>query len=312
MYPEEHNGKGERKSKRVKREGKSKRVKKERDKEMKKILILIAWITSSVMMAQQKELCIVHTSDTHSCVEPLSPNNPNVEEADKGGYLRRAALLDRLREEHKDLLLLDCGDFSQGSVYYNLYKGEVEVKLMNEMGYDACTIGNHEFDNGLENMAKLFRLAKFPVVCCNYDFTGTPVEGLVKPYIVKECAGVRVGILGVSPKMDGLVAAANIGNTRYIDPAEAAQPVIDRLRGEEHCDVVICLSHLGKGTDPEMDPTFISRTRGIDVLLGGHTHTYQEVPDFIKDAEGIDVALDHQGKNGRFVGVMTLRVEGRE
>ncbi len=276
---------------------------------MKKILILIAWITSSVMMAQQQEICIIHTSDTHSCVEPISVNNPNVDEADKGGYLRRAALLDRLRKENKQVLLLDCGDFSQGSVYYNLFKGEVEVSLMNEMGYDACTIGNHEFDFGLDNMARLFRMAKFPVVCCNYDFTGTVVEGLVKPYIIKECAGVRVGIFGVSPKMEGLVSAANFQGVDFIDPAVAAQPVIDRLRGEEHCDLVVCLSHLGTGKDAGMDPAFISRTSGIDVLLGGHTHTYMEVPEFLVDKDGNHVVLDHQGKNGRYVGVVKVSVE---
>lgn len=276
---------------------------------MKKIFPVLLWLLSTVAFAQQ-ELYLVHTSDTHSCVEPISPNSPNANEADKAGFLRRAVLLDQLRSEHPNMLLLDCGDFSQGSVYYNLFKGEVEVKLMNEMGYDACTIGNHEFDFGLENMARLFRMAKFPVVCCNYDFTGTPVEGLVKPYIIKECAGVRVGILGVSPKMEGLVSAANYGPTKFIDPAEAAQPVIDKLRGEEHCDVVVCLSHLGMSTsDPAMDQSFIAKTTGIDVVLGGHTHTYLEVPQFVADKEGNQVVLDHQGKNARFVGTVSLMVK---
>lgn len=275
---------------------------------MKKILIVLAWLMGTVAFAQ-KELYIVHTSDTHSCVEPLSPNNPDQDNANKGGYLRRSALIDQLRREHGNMLLLDCGDFSQGSVYYNMYKGEVEVKLMNEMGYDACTIGNHEFDFGLENMAHLFRLAKFPIVCCNYDFSGTPVDGLVKPYIIKDCAGVRVGILGVSPKIDGLVSKANYGNTRFVDPVEAAQPIIDKLRGEEHCDIVVCLSHLGKSGDPGMDDYFIANTTGVDVLLGGHTHSYLEVPEFVKDKEGNSVVLDHQGKNGRFVGTISLIVE---
>lgn len=274
---------------------------------MKKLIVLLFFVAiSSSLFAQERRLVIVHTSDTHSCVEPISPNNPDSQQADKGGYLRRSSLIDKLRSGHPNMLLLDCGDFSQGSAYYNLYKGEVEVKLMNEMGYDACTIGNHEFDFGLDNMARIFKMARFPIVCCNYDFTGTPVEGLVKPYIVKECGGVRVGIFGVAPKMEGLVQAANYGSTKYMEPAEASQPVIDILRGKEHCDVVICLSHLGTGTSDDMDPSFVKNTSGIDVVLGGHTHTYMEVPSFIEDKEGNHVVLDHQGKNGRFVGVVEL------
>ena len=275
---------------------------------MKKILMMLAWLTCSLAMAQ-KELFLIHTSDTHSCVEPVSPNNPDPRQADKGGYLRRSALIDELRVSHSNTLLLDCGDFSQGSVYYNLYKGEVEVKLMNEMHYDACTIGNHEFDFGLENMARLFRMAAFPAVCCNYDFTGTPVDGLVKPYIIKECAGIRVGITGVGPKMEGLVSEANFQGVRYQDPAEAVQPVVDCLRKQEHCDIVICLSHLGTGDAPDQDPAFIAKTTGIDVVLGGHTHTYLEVPQFVADREGNQVVLDHQGKNGRFVGTVMMLVK---
>lgn len=274
---------------------------------MKTIFMLIAWLTCSAAMAQ-KELFIIHTSDTHSCVEPVSPNNPDPRQADKGGYLRRAALVDELRAAHPNTLLLDCGDFSQGSVYYNLYKGEVEVKLMSEMHYDASAIGNHEFDFGLENMARLFRMATFPIVCCNYDFTGTPVEGLVKSYIIKDCAGVRVGITGVSPKMEGLVAAANFQGVGFLEPAKAVQPIVDRLRNQEHCDIVICLSHLGTGDDPAQDPAFIAQTTGIDVVLGGHTHTYLEVPQYVPDREGNLVVLDHQGKNGRFVGTVMMQV----
>lgn len=270
--------------------------------------MMFAWLTCSAAMAQ-KELFIIHTSDTHSCVEPVSPNNPDPRQADKGGYLRRAALIDQLRADHSNTLLLDCGDFSQGSVYYNLYKGEVEVKLMNEMHYDACTIGNHEFDFGLENMARLFRMAQFPVVCCNYDFTGTPVEGLVSPYIIKDCAGVRVGITGVAPKMEGLVSTANYQGVGYQDPIQAVQPIVDHLRQQEHCDIVICLSHLGTGDEPGQDPSLIAQTSGIDVVLGGHTHTYLEVPQFIPDREGNPVILDHQGKNGRFVGTVAIQLE---
>lgn len=254
----------------------------------------------------QTSITLLHTSDTHSCIEPISQNDINPEQAGKAGYLRRAALVDSLRRDTPELLLLDCGDFSQGSAYYSLYKGEVEVKLMNLMRYDACTIGNHEFDNGLENMARLFRMAQFPIVCCNYDFTDTPVDGLVKPYTIVERNGKRIGILGVSPKLDGLVAKATYGNTRYTDPVEAAQPIVDRLRKEEKCDLIVCLSHLGYLDGPESDITFIQKTRGIDVVLGGHSHSYFPQVKYLPNADGRMIPLDHQGKNARFIGKIVV------
>lgn len=257
--------------------------------------------------AQERKLFIVHTSDTHSCIDPISPNFGDTAQADKGGYLRRVALFEQMRGEHPDnALFFDCGDFSQGSVYYSLYQGEVEVKLMNLMHYDACTIGNHEFDFGLENLAKLMRMAEFPFVCCNYDFTGTPCEGLTKPYIIKERAGVRVGIFGVCPQPEGLITAKNYEGMRYTKPAKAAQPVIDKLRNEEHCDVVVCLSHLGFKDEPDQDKDFIQNTTGIDILLGGHSHTYFERPEYLSDKKGHQVLVDHQGKNARFIGTIEV------
>ncbi len=279
---------------------------------MKKIflpLLLLVALAATSAFAQQRRLFIVHTSDTHSCIEPISPNFSDTMQANKGGYMRRSALLKKLRSENPDLLLLDCGDFSQGSAYYNLFKGEVEVKLMNQMAYDACTIGNHEFDFGLENMARLFCMAKFPIVCCNYDFTGTPVEGLVKPYIIKERAGVRVGIIGVAPQLEGLVSKSSYGQTRYTPPILAAQPVVDFLREKEHCDVVICLSHLGWGDKAEEDRGFIAGTTGIDVVLGGHSHTYFEHAAYVKNKEGHEVVVEHMGKNARFLGTIELSIE---
>ena len=281
---------------------------------MKRLVFLIIFHFSlfivQLTFAQERKVFLVHTSDTHSCVEPVSPNFSDVNQANKGGYMRRVVLLEEMRREHPDnLLLLDCGDFSQGSVYYNLYKGEVEVKLMNLMHYDACTIGNHEFDFGLENLARLMQMAEFPFVCCNYDFTGTPCEGLVKPYIIIERAGVRVGIFGVCPQPQGLIVGKNFEGMRYTRPALAAQPIIDKLRGEEHCDMVVCLSHLGWGETPDMDPDFIANTTGLDVLLGGHSHTYFEKPRYVRDKRGHEVLVDHQGKNARFVGTIEVGLE---
>ncbi len=277
---------------------------------MKRLILLFIFhfslFTLHLTFAQEGKLLLVHTSDTHSCIEPISPNFGDTAQAGKGGYLRRVALFDKIRQEHPDALFLDCGDFSQGSVYYNLYQGEVEVKLMNLMRYDACTIGNHEFDFGLDNLARLIRMADFPFVCCNYDFTGTPCEGLVRPYIIIERAGVRVGIFGVCPQPEGLITGKNFEGMRYTRPAQAAQPVIDRLRNEEGCDLVVCLSHLGWKDDPDMDKDFVRSTTGIDVLLGGHSHTYFEEPQYLRDKKGHEVIVDHQGKNARFVGLIEV------
>ncbi len=269
----------------------------------------MAVLSCLAAMAQQRHLMLVHTSDTHSCIEPISKNFSDTAQADKGGFMRRAALLRQLRKQNPELLLLDCGDFSQGSAYYNLYHGEVEVKLMNSMKYDACTIGNHEFDYGLDNLARLISMANFPFVCCNYDFTGTPCEHLVKPYIVIERAGARVGIFGVCPQPEGLITKSNYEPMQYIDPAVAAQPVIDTLRNQEHCDLVICLSHLGWSKGKGYDPDFISQTTGIDLLLGGHTHTYFTHPERAFDKAGHEVMVDHMGKNARFIGTMEIELE---
>ena len=271
---------------------------------------ILSFFHSTPCIAQPRTLFLVHTSDTHSCVEPISPNFSDTAQADKGGFMRRVALFKELREQHPDnMLALDCGDFSQGSVYYNLFKGEVEMKLMNQMQYDAVAIGNHEFDFGMENMARLFRMAEFPIVCCNYDFTGTPCEGLVKPSVVIERNGLKIGIFGVCPQPKGLIVGKNYEGMKYISPALAALPVIDKLRNVEHCDVVVCLSHLGWGNEPEQDQDFISHTSGIDVLLGGHTHTYFRKEEYVSDKKGHQVVVDHTGKNARFIGTLELEVE---
>ena len=250
-------------------------------------------------------ITVLHTSDTHSCIMPLSTALTDTMTAGRGGFLRRAAMIEQERAADPDLLLLDCGDFSQGSPYYNVYKGDVEVGLMNIMGYDAAAIGNHEFDCGMENMARLFRMARFPIVCANYDFTGTPVEGLVKPYIVVERGGLRIGIFGISPRLDGLVMDAACKGVAFIDPVEAANAAVGSLKAE-NCDVIICLSHLGWGIGGIDDEAFIGATEGIDIVLGGHSHTYMRQMEYVNDASGRPVPVDHEGKNGVFVGKIVM------
>lgn len=269
-------------------------------------LFLIFAISQLLVVSQTRaqKLTLVHTSDTHSCIEPISKYDINPEQADKGGFIRRVSLIKQLRQEHPDMLLFDCGDFSQGSVYYSMFQGDAEVELMNLMRYDAVAIGNHEFDCGMDNMARIFRMAQFPIVCSNYDFTGTQCEGLVKPYIIKERAGMRVGIFGLCPQLDGLVSAGNCQGVVYHPPLEVTQALVDKLRNEEGCQFVICLSHLGYGDRDDQDLAVIRQTRGIDVVLGGHSHSYFEYTKYVPNADGREIPLDHQGKNARFVGLL--------
>lgn len=280
---------------------------------MKRILTIltIAVAVTLTAAAKGRQLLILHTNDTHSCVLPLNPNLADTMLAGRGGFLRRAAMIDQMRKEDKDLLLLDSGDFSQGSPYYTMFKGDVETELMNIMGYDAATIGNHEFDFGLENMSRIFRKAKFPIVCANYDFTGTVVEGLVKPYVIIKRKGVRIGIFGLSPKLDGLVMASTCAGVRYSDPIKTANAVADKLKNEEKCDVVICLSHLGWDEAGLNDMEMMAKTRNIDLVLGGHSHSYFKTLNHVRNLDGKDVPNDQNGKHGIFVGKITLSLEKR-
>ncbi len=170
------------------------------------------------------------------------------------------------------------------------------------MHYDAATIGNHEFDFGLENMARLFRMAKFPIVCANYDFTGTCVEGLVKPYVVIKRNGMKIGVFGLAPEMKGLVSDKNCVGVKFLDPVAKAQEMADILKNKQKCDLVVCISHLGWGTSGVNDQVMMSKTRNIDIVLGGHSHTFFKTLRYVKNLDGISVPNDQNGKSGIFVG----------
>lgn len=254
----------------------------------------------------QKQLVILHTNDTHSCIMPLNPNLADTAVANRGGYLRRVNMIKEERKENPDLLLFDSGDFSQGSPYYSLFKGDVEVGLMNEMKYDAATIGNHEFDFGVDNMARIFKEAKFPIVCSNYDFSGTPLEGIVKPWIVIKRNGLKIGVFGLCPQLAGLVPTANYGSIKYLDPIEKGREMAEFLKKKKKCDVVICLSHLGWNVENVDDTQMIPGTRYVDLVLGGHSHTFFQDLKYVKDLDGKPVPVDQNGKNAIWVGKMVL------
>lgn len=280
---------------------------------MKHTFLILALLSACLMASAQKTLEILHTNDTHSCVMPLNPNLADTLVAGRGGYLRRYEMIVEERRRNPDLLLFDSGDFSQGSPYYTIYKGEVETDLMSMMGYDAATIGNHEFDFGLDNMAHIFRRAKFPIVCANYDFTGTAVDGLVKPYVVLKRNGLRIGVFGICPKMDGLVDETKCRGVKYFDPVATAERTARLLRHEKKCDVVICLSHLGWNLLQDVDDEdMLKANHDIDIVLGGHSHSYFKQLMYAPNADGKLIPDDQNGKHGVFVGKILLKLDRKK
>ena len=270
-----------------------------------RLSILILFL--SLSLSAQEKLIILHTSDMHSRVEPVERKDDR--DFDKGGLVRRATFLKEFRKDHPDVLLFDSGDFSQGTPYYNMFQGEVEVELMNEMKYDAMTIGNHEFDFGLENMARLFKMAKFPVVCANYDVDATVLKGLVEPYTIIKRDGVRIGVLGLGYPLEGMVQANKCEGVIFKDPIETANEVAAILKNKEKCDVVICLSHLGVQYDKK---ELIPNIRNIDIVLGGHSHTFMKTPMMLSDKDGKSVTLMHSGARGVNVGRMDLTLSKKK
>ena len=274
------------------------------------LIVLMALITLGGEAKKPKRLVILHTNDTHSQIFPITPQLPDTMKAGRGGFLRRIAMLKEERAKHPDLLYFDSGDFFQGSAYFTMFKGDVEVGLMNLMGIDASTIGNHEFDFGMENMARVFKMANFPILCSNYDFTGTVMEGITKPYIVIKRNGVKIGVFAVCPKMKGLVSDKNCVGVKYLDPAKVALETATMLKGKKKCDVVICISHLGWNSNRgEDDQYMIQGSRNIDLVLGGHTHTYMPTLEHWNNMDGKPVPVDQNGKAAIFVGRIELELK---
>lgn len=257
-----------------------------------------------VSCTPQDHLTILHTNDTHSQVEP----KPN----DTGGYARRMGLIRQERQQDRNLLLLDAGDFSQGTPYFNYYRGRVEIAAMNRMGYDVATLGNHEFDNGLDTLAAILREAKFPVVCANYDFSGTPLADIIKPYVILRKGGLKIGVFGLGCDPNGLISEKNFVPARYFDPYPIAQVMANTLR-QQNCDVVICLSHLGTyGKAPEdvCDAGLAKNTRGIDLIIGGHTHKlYDNLR--VANIDGDSVPLAQMAKSGTYLGKIVLNLDDK-
>src|SRR5690242_3908762 len=221
-------------------------------------------------------ITILHTNDTHSQIDPLPANDKN---AGKGGVARRATVVKRIRKENPNTLLVDAGDVMQGTPYFNFYRGEVEYKAMSAIGYDVGTLGNHEFDNGVEDLAKALKFATFDLVSANYDVKGTVLEGRVKPYVVKTVGGIKVGLFGLGISPVALITPANFKGVTYNDPVVAAREVVKTLREKERCSLVVCMSHLGYYVKGDRGDSLVaSQVDGIDFIAGGHTHTFMQEP----------------------------------
>ena len=269
--------------------------------------ILMMIVSLAGQAKKQKQLVILHTNDTHSQIFPISSQLPDTMKAGRGGFLRRIAMLKEERQKNPDLLYFDSGDFWQGSAYFTMFKGDVEIGLMNQMGIDASTIGNHEFDFGLDNMAEKFKKANFPILSSNYDFTGTVMEGVTKPWIIIKRNGLKIGVFAVSPKLKGLVSDKNCPGVKYLDPAKVALETATMLKQEKKCDLVICISHLGWNSGRgEDDQYMIKGSRNIDLVLGGHTHTYMEELQYESNLDGKPVPADQNGKSAIFVGKIVV------
>ncbi len=247
------------------------------------------------------KLTILHTNDTHSRVEPFPADSkfPNM-----GGVASRSSLVKKIRQEEKNVLLFDCGDIFQGTPYFNYFRGLVEMELMSMVGYDAATIGNHDFDAGLDGLAKQMPLANFPMLSANYDFRDTVMEGKTKPFQIFERNGIKVGVFGVGIELEGLVPQKLYGETRYSEPIKRANEIAKMLKKEHGCDFVVCLSHLGYKYDtPKVSDVVLAKnSENIDLILGGHTHTFFQEPVVMKNKKRQPVMINQVGWAGIVLG----------
>lgn len=275
---------------------------------MKKIRYIALIFLVVFNLAAQKRLVIVHTNDTHSQIEPTSKKASKY--ADQGGIARREALLKELRAEDPSLLLFDDGDFCQGTPYFNAFKGEVEIEMMNRLKYNAGLLGNHEFDNGIASLANVLKRAKYPILAANYDVSKTVLKKYIKPYTIFFRNGLKVGVIGICVNPEGLIPAKKYAGMSYLNPIETANRYAEFLKTEKKCDVVIVLSHLGYDYEAWEnkigDKELAAKSRNIDVVLGGHSHTFLEDAVRVPNLDGKPVVINQTGKMGLFVDKLEL------
>jgi 5'-nucleotidase len=269
---------------------------------------------SSFKTLDTKHITILHTNDVHSYIDPFPPNHPK--NPNMGGVARRAALIESIRKENPNVLLLDAGDIFQGTPYFNYYGGELEFKLMSMMKYDLATLGNHDFDNSIDGFYKQLPNATFDFVSANYDFKNTVLDGIVKPYKIFIKNGIKIGVFGLGVALEGLVDKKNSKETVYNDPVGISQDMARILKQEQKCDLVICLSHIGYKYKDEpnkiCDVTLAGKTKDIDLIIGGHTHTFLDKPTVLKNADGKEVLVNQVGCYGINLGRIDFYLENND
>lgn len=267
-------------------------------------------LVSANLLKKSPRLTILHTNDWHSRIEPFPDDGGR--NANRGGAVRRMRLIQQVRAAEPNVILLDSGDIFQGTPYFNFFAGELEMKLMTQMGYDASTIGNHDFDAGMENLVTQLGHADFPMLCANYDFKGTPLEGKTMPYKVFNRGGIKIGVFGLGIELKSLVPDELYGKTDYQDPLEKGHATASLLRNEKKCDLVICLSHLGyKYREDKVDDVELAATSSdIDIILGGHTHTFLDAPVEVPNTKGEPVIVNQVGFGGLRLGRMDVTFPG--
>ena len=254
------------------------------------------------LIAQEdvKRITILHTNDMHSRIEPFSSGSFK----GIGGMAQRSSIINEIRKKEKNVLLFDAGDIFQGTPYFNFYGGELEFKLMSQMKYDAATLGNHDFDNGLDGLKKQLTHASFPFVCANYDFSKTILKNSFKPYKIFLKDGVKVGVFGIGVELNGLVPKELYKETKYLDPLIEANKISDKLKNKKGCDLIVCLSHLGLmyNSNKVSDLVIAQKSKHIDLIIGGHTHSFLEKPILETNLDGKKVIINQVGWGGINIG----------
>lgn len=275
---------------------------------MKKIIIT-AIIAGVALCAAARDLVILHTNDTHSLILPDADG--------KGGVLQRKAIIDSVKNANKNVLLVDAGDKVQGTLYFKFFKGEVEYPLQNLLGVDISILGNHEFDNGLQALADKERILKSDRLSANYDFTGTPAEGLFRPYVTKKIDGKKIGFLGINIDPESIISQSNYEGMGFKEVISAANETAAFLKNKKRCDLVVAVTHIGytKGNDKTTDPELAKASKDIDIIIGGHSHTLIDPNDpdkyqsIVENADGRPVLIVQVGKSGKYIGQIRVDLD---
>lgn len=266
-------------------------------------ILLFSFLFIGLMVGAQKKIVILGTNDTHSRIEPIPENDRNY--GGMGGVVAREAFIDGIRKQNQNVLLFDAGDFVQGTPYFNLFHGRVEAQAMNLMKYDAGTLGNHEFDYGLDTLKMIVKKLNFPILNCNYDFSETVLKDDIKPYVILKRFGLKIGVLGVGVDPEGLIQKNKYEGMLFKPAISSVNFYAKILKDSKKCDLVVCLSHLGYNDDIKL----AEQSKNVDIIIGGHSHTYMEKPDMRTNLDGKEVLIFQTGKSGAYVNKIEVELD---